>query len=222
MRLPSIETEGVCPRSRYIGTTLAALYGFLLPRQPSVPPRATSSRLGRSPRAPTCGLHRAAVPHGAHGAWKRHWAAVPAGPVAAPRVPPTSQAASRLVWCPASHATQRRVRRARQLGRLSALRRAPRGSRPLGRRFSPQVGARGLLRYLGCPRTASPMADRRGSRGVVGLRPPRRSWHMPIGHRLGCARSQRGCHARTASSSTKSRNRPYSGAYASLTSPQDP
>ena len=35
-------------------TTLATLYGLLLPRRPSAPPRAASSRLGRSPRAPAC------------------------------------------------------------------------------------------------------------------------------------------------------------------------
>ena len=52
--------------------------------------------------------------------------------------------------------------RSRQLARSSASRCAPRGSRQSWHRFSPQAGARGLLRFLGSPRTASPMAGRWG------------------------------------------------------------
>lgn len=133
----------------------------------------TLSGLGRNHAPPPAGLRGAVVPHGAHGACESPWAAVNAVPVAAPRVPPTSQAASRLVWCPASHAAQRRGRRSRQLARLSALRRAPRGSRPSWHRFSPQVGARGCYVVSGWRRWQRqwprPVAQQRR----VGSRPPR-------------------------------------------------
>ena len=144
-----IPAEGIFPHSRTTVIALATLDFIHCPAGHRCHRALGNHELGRSPAPPPAVRHGPAVPHGAHGARKSSWAAVHAGHVAAPRVPPTCQAASRLGRCPASHATQRRVRRARQLATLSASRRAPRGSRPACGRVGPRAGALGCYVIAG-------------------------------------------------------------------------
>ncbi len=118
--------------------------------------------VGPQPRAPAPGL-----PRGGRAPWdaRRMEASLGCrehGPCAAPRVPPTSQAASRLVWCPASHAAQRgaRAHGSSQGFRLRAVR--PVGHGSPGTAPARRRGRVGCYVASGCPRTASPMAGRRG------------------------------------------------------------
>jgi len=180
---------------------------------------------------PPASLSGAAAPCGMHGAWKLNWAAVSAGPAllrvfrrpGKPRRSPTPKSKRFrrvLPGSPASHATQRGA----------------------GAHGSSQ-GCSGAVHPAGHVSLGAASARRRGRVGcyvVPAVRARRHRWQAGVAAdvRRGCcrhdgagacrsatvsdARTQRGHHARTASSSTKSRNRPYSGTYASLTSPQDP
>ena len=149
-----------------------------------MPPRAASTRLGRSP-APCAPAFR---PGRSHRLGPMAPGSAPAGRESGarrrPRVTPPSQAAprkpmptrrrlrARLAWVPGFTRGRRRAPLSRPSCNVDLLAPWAPGGVPALRGLNAGAQGAGLLRCPGCPRTASPMAGRRGNEGAAGLQEP--------------------------------------------------